>query len=178
MGPAFSKRKSPVEGNLGELVEEVHAILQDKVKLLTEEIADANRERATLRAALDEAQMRLTATADKYKEQNDRYAGGCFTALFPPDPMPNPLYTIFICAPTFVLNLLVAGGAVACIPFKSVEGRTAYRGIWGADETSGLRGTFCRIMVLQILQHRLQLPCEDRRVTGRSFEGTRRVRIY
>ncbi|KAL8275333.1 hypothetical protein Esti_000782 [Eimeria stiedai] len=49
--------------------------LKEKVKHLTAEVGDAHRETETLRAALDEAQQRLTTTADKFKEQSDRYRG-------------------------------------------------------------------------------------------------------
>ncbi|KAL8445083.1 hypothetical protein Emed_005883 [Eimeria media] len=49
--------------------------LKEKVQDLTAEVKDAHRETETLRAALDEAQQRLTTTADKYKEQSDRYRG-------------------------------------------------------------------------------------------------------
>lgn len=50
--------------------------LQDKVRSLSAESADAHREIATLKEALTEAQTRLTTTADKYKQQSDRYSRG------------------------------------------------------------------------------------------------------
>ncbi|KAL8450365.1 hypothetical protein Emag_003211 [Eimeria magna] len=49
--------------------------LKEKVQDLTAEVRGAHLETETLRAALDEAQQRLTTTADKYKEQSDRYRG-------------------------------------------------------------------------------------------------------
>ncbi|CDJ27958.1 uncharacterized protein EMH_0096790 [Eimeria mitis] len=47
--------------------------LREKVAVLTKEAEKASREVTVLRAALDESQTRLTTTADKFKEQNDRY---------------------------------------------------------------------------------------------------------
>ncbi|XP_026194392.1 MAR-binding filament-like protein 1-1 [Cyclospora cayetanensis] len=47
--------------------------LKAKVKSQTEEIAEAESDRRALKAALEESQLRLSTTADKYKEQNDRY---------------------------------------------------------------------------------------------------------
>ncbi|KAL8429270.1 hypothetical protein Efla_005547 [Eimeria flavescens] len=49
--------------------------LRGKVKDLTEEVGEAHREMQVMREALEEAQLRLTTTADKYKEQSERYRG-------------------------------------------------------------------------------------------------------
>ncbi|CDI79166.1 hypothetical protein, conserved [Eimeria praecox] len=46
--------------------------LREKVETLTKEVEKASREITALKAALNESQARLTTTADKFKEQNDR----------------------------------------------------------------------------------------------------------
>lgn len=57
-------------------------LLQEKVKALTAEVAGARREITTLQAALEEAQTRLAAAADKYKNENDRYRRACHCKNF------------------------------------------------------------------------------------------------
>ncbi|CDJ49335.1 hypothetical protein, conserved [Eimeria brunetti] len=47
--------------------------LRAKVEALTQEVEKSSRQITALKAALEESQKRLSTTADKFKEQNDRY---------------------------------------------------------------------------------------------------------